>query len=114
MKAQQSLTENDSLGTPVSQLVRVDEAARITGLPKSILRKSFIREDKRPKNVPPPPPHKRIGRAVYILADQLSAWVKNLECGPHSHKPGEKRRGRPTVAERIAQRQRDAMIDGTN
>jgi hypothetical protein len=54
-----------------AHLIRVPEAARLTGLPRSLLRKSFMSEDKRPKNVPPPPPHKRIGRAVYILASEL-------------------------------------------
>src|SRR5262249_51789025 len=46
---------------PTPHLVRVPEAARITGLPRSILRKSFMREEKRPPNIPPPPPHRRIG-----------------------------------------------------
>jgi len=56
-------------------LVRVQKAAAITGLPASVIRKSFIAEAKRPKNVPPPPPHKRIGRSVYIIRDQLLLWV---------------------------------------
>jgi hypothetical protein len=93
-----------------AQLVKVPEAARITGLPSSLIRKSFIREDKRPKNVPSPPPHKRIGRSVFILADQLSAWVRGLESHTLANQTGGKRkRGRPTVAERIAQRQRKAV-----
>lgn len=84
-----------------AHLVRIPEAAEITGLPASLLRKSFMREEKRPKNVPPPPPHKRIGRAVYILADALPAWVQNLGVRASEHH----RRGRPTVAERILRRQ---------
>jgi hypothetical protein len=48
-----------------AHLIRVPEAARITGLPRSLLRKSFMSQDKRPKNVPPPPPHKRIGRGLH-------------------------------------------------
>lgn len=85
-------------------MVRVPEAARTTGLPQSLLRKTFIAEAKRPKNVPPPPPHKRIGRAVYILADRLAEWVETLDL--RRADDGTRRRGRPTVAERIARRQR--------
>ena len=88
-----------------AHLVRIPEAAEITGLPASLLRKSFIREEKRPKNVPPPPPHKRIGRAVYILADALPAWVESLGDRQSEHH----RRGRPTVAERMMRRQHPAM-----
>ena len=90
-----------------SHLVKVPEAARITGLPASLIRKSFICEEKRPKNIPSPPPHKRIGRSIFIIADQLSAWVKTLgeENAPEGHR---RRRGRPTVVERIAQRQSKA------
>src|ERR1700736_5822257 len=65
-----------------AHLVRVPEAARITGLPPSLLRKSFMSEDERPKNVPPPPPHKRIGRAVYIVANELPAWIESLGKAP--------------------------------
>ena len=65
-----------------AHLIRVPEAARITGLPRSLLRKSFMSQDKRPKNVPPPPPHKRIGRAVYILANELPAWIESLGKAP--------------------------------
>lgn len=67
-----------------SYLVDVDEAAKITGLPKSLLRKTFMREGKRPKNVPKPPPHKRIGRSIYIVTDQLSKWVDSLNSSEHS------------------------------
>jgi hypothetical protein len=59
-------------------LVRLKEAAAITGLPVSLLRKSFMSEDKRPNNVPLPPPHKRIGRAIYILADRLPDWIEGF------------------------------------
>src|SRR4051812_17920997 len=59
-------------------LIRLAEAASITGLPLSLLRKSFMREEKRPRNVPPPPPHRRIGRAIYVLADRLPEWVEGL------------------------------------
>ncbi len=92
-----------------AHLVRVPEAARITGLPASLIRKSFMREDKRPKNIPSPPPHKRIGRAVYILADELPAWVETLG-RPFGITALEdkRRRGRPTVAERMTRRQREA------
>ncbi len=109
MKAEHPMgTDHDA---PAPQLVRVAEAARITGLPKSMLRKTFIREDKRPKNVPPPPPHKRIGRSVYILADRLSEWVRSLESSAQGLRPlPHARKGRPTVAERIARRERDADL----
>lgn len=86
-----------------AHLVRVPEAARIIGLPLSLLRKSFMSEDKRPKNVPPPPPHKRIGRAVYIVANELPAWIESL--GEPSVK---RRRGRPTVTDRIMRRRHGA------
>ena len=95
-------------GTPSrpAHLIRVPEAARITGLPQSLLRKSFMAEGKRPRNVPPPPPHKRIGRAVYILADRLAEWIETLGQIPTGAPRGEgNRRGRPTVTDRIARRQ---------
>jgi hypothetical protein len=96
-----------SVSRHTAQLVRVPEAARITGLPQSLIRKSFMREDKRPRNIPAPPPHRRIGRAVYILADELSAWVQRLGEPPVSL-PGDRHRsGRPTVAQRIARRERE-------
>jgi predicted DNA-binding transcriptional regulator AlpA len=89
-----------------AHLVRIPEAARITGLPTSLIRKSFMREEKRPRNVPPPPPHKRIGRAVYILADELAAWVESLGRPPETRTPqGRRQRGRPTVADRMTRRQ---------
>jgi predicted DNA-binding transcriptional regulator AlpA len=91
-----------------AHLIRVPEAARLTGLPRSLLRKSFMSEDKRPKNVPPPPPHKRIGRAVYILSGELPAWIKSLGKPPLAIGSEERRRGRPTVAERIMRRQHEA------
>jgi hypothetical protein len=65
-------------GQKPAYFVRVDEAAEITGLPASLIRKSFIAETKRPRNVPPPPPHTRIGRAVYIIRDQLPTWLASL------------------------------------
>ena len=94
-----------------AQLIRIPEAAKLTGLPSSLLRKSFMREEKRPKNIPPPPPHKRIGRAVYIVADALPGWIDSLGRQPEFSHDGKRRRGRPTVAERITrlrQEQSDA------
>jgi hypothetical protein len=52
-------------------LIRLPEASLRSGVPLSTLRKSFMR--KPPANVPPPPPHKRIGRSVYVLAEKLEA-----------------------------------------
>jgi hypothetical protein len=93
-----------------SYLVRVNEAAAITGLPASLIRKSFMTEDKRQANIPPPPPHKKIGRAVYILRDKLEAWVESID-RPNAIAPGRRRRGRPTVVERIElRRQREASL----
>jgi hypothetical protein len=94
----------------IAHLIRVHEAARITGLPASLLRKSFMSESKRPPNIPPPPPHKRIGRAVYILADQLPAWIESLGRPSETMTlAGRRRHGRPTVAERMALRQRETV-----
>lgn len=93
-----------------AHLVRVPEAARLTGLPQSLLRKSFMAEGKRPKNVPPPPPHKRIGRAVYILSDRLAEWIETLGQLPTGVPPRTgHRRGRPTVTDRVARRQNDPL-----
>lgn len=94
-----------SMRQPSAHLIRVPEAARIIGIPQSLLRKSFMREDRRPANVPTPPPHIHIGRAVYIIADQIPAWLETLGAAQGNPRPT-RRRGRPTVAERIAQRQR--------
>lgn len=89
-----------------AHLIRVPEAARLTGLPQSLLRKSFMREDRRPKNVPPPPPHLRIGRAVYIYAGRIPGWLSDIGIALPANAPAKRRRGRPTVAERIALRER--------
>lgn len=86
-------------------LVRIAEAARITGLPPSLLRKPFMSDEKRPKNIPLPPPHRRVGRAVYILANELPAWIESL--GNQGTLPEKRRRGRPTVGERIIRRKRE-------
>jgi hypothetical protein len=89
----------------IAHLIRIPEAARITGLPTSLLRKSFMCEEKRPRNVPPPPPHKRIGRAVYIVAGELPKWIDSLG-DPFivDGRKSSKRRGRLTVTERIMKR----------
>jgi hypothetical protein len=89
---------------PSSYLVRVNEAAAITGLPASLIRKSFMAEDKRPNGVPPPPPHKRIGRAIYILREKLLDWVESIGRTNTIMPTGRQRRGRPTVVERIERR----------
>jgi hypothetical protein len=93
-----------TLGRALPHLIRIPEAARITGLPASLFRKSFMTAEKRPKNIPLPPPHRRIGRAVYILAHQLPAWIESL--GNPRVLPEKGRPGRPTVAERIIRRGR--------
>jgi hypothetical protein len=82
----------------MAHLIRVPEAAKQSGIPLSTMRKAFMQI--RPANVPPPPPHKRVGRSVYVLADKLQAWVASL---PETATP--KKRGRPTKAEQIARRQ---------
>ncbi len=88
VEAASSLTH----GQEPAYFVRVDEAAEITGLPASLIRKSFIAETKRPRNVPPPPPHMRIGRAVYIIRDQLPAWLATLGDGTRKPEPARPRR----------------------
>lgn len=89
---------------PSSVYVRVREAADITGVPLHIIRKSFIRPDKRPKNVPPPPPHKKLGRSVLIIAAELPAWAASIGAPVPTGQPKAKR-GRPTKVEAIARRQ---------
>jgi hypothetical protein len=84
-------------GAKVPQLIRIEEASEVTGVPVSTLRKSFMRTP--PRNVPPPPPHRRIGRSVYILADKLESWVLSLPAPAQV-----KKRGRPTKAETISRR----------
>jgi hypothetical protein len=86
----------------MAHLISVPDAAALTGLPLSTLRKSFMRV--RPPNVPAPPPHKRIGRSVYVVADKLQGWVETLP----SPEPVRKR-GRPTKAEQIAKRDRNIV-----
>ena len=81
----------------MAHLISVPDAAKLVGIPLSTLRKAFMRV--RPANVPAPPPHKRIGRAVYVLADKLEGWVASLP----EPEPVRKR-GRPTKAETIARR----------
>jgi hypothetical protein len=84
-------------------LVKVQRAAEISGYPTSFIRKTFIREELRPKNVPPPPPHQKRGRAIDIYADRIPAWVEEVQI--FLAQQGRKgNRGRPTVAERIARR----------
>lgn len=106
---------NASVAYPSAHLIRIPEAARITGLPPSLLRKSFMCEEKRPKNIPPPPPHKRIGRAVYIVAGELSGWIENLGVPFKAIRAAEdkRRRGRPTVAERIIGRGASTRTGGS-
>jgi hypothetical protein len=95
----------DRIPAASAHLIRITEAARITGLPPSTLRKSFMREEKRPRNIPAPPPHKRIGRAVYIIARELPAWIENLGgASTGTDAEGRRGRGRPSVAERIRRR----------
>lgn len=87
--------------TPI--YVRIPDAAAITGLPESIIRKSLIRADKRPKNVPPPPPHKKLGRSVLIIAAELQAWAASVGVPVPVEAP-KPQRGRPTKAAQIAAR----------
>jgi hypothetical protein len=105
MRSEEEVSVEAAQGRAAPHLVRIPEAARITGLPRSLFRKSFMTAEKRPKNVPLPPPHRRIGRAVYILANELPAWIESL--GDPCVLPEKRRRGRPTVAERIMRRKQD-------
>jgi hypothetical protein len=88
---------------PQPIFLRVPEAAAIVGLPEHLLRKSFIRADKRPANVPPPPPHRKLGRAVLIIAAELPAWAASIGV-PVAVEAPKAKRGRPTKAEVIARR----------
>lgn len=97
----EALAPVQSTDTPV--LVKVQRAAELSGYPKSFIRKTFICEAKRPKNIPPPPPHQHRGRAVYIYAEHIPSWVKSVEVFlAQQNRKGKS--GRPTVAERIARR----------
>jgi hypothetical protein len=92
--------------SPKPIYLRVPEAAAVTGLPEHLLRKSFIRADKRPKNVPPPPPHKKLGRSVLIIAAELSGWAATVGSPVVVETPPAKG-GRPSKAEQIARRKRN-------
>jgi len=59
----------------------------------------------RPKNIPLPPPYRRVGCAVYILANELPAWIEGL--GKQDVLREKRRRGPPTVDERIKRRTRE-------
>jgi hypothetical protein len=98
------IRDRDDEQRSFSHVVRVPEAARITGLPASLIRKSFMCEEKRQKNIPSPPPHVRIGRSIFILADQLSHW---LLCIGSQGAAGNslRKRGRPRLSERMVRRQ---------
>lgn len=104
IRSREEASVEAALGRAMPHLIRIPEAARLTGLPPSLFRKSFMTAEKRPKNIPLPPPHRRIGRAVYILAHQLPAWIESL--GNPRVLPEKGRPGRPTVAERIMRRRR--------
>lgn len=85
--------------------VRIPQAAALSGVPTHVFEKSFMRPGRksRPRHIPPPPPHFRVGRSIFIYVDGLSAWVESLG-KPIPAAPA--RRGRPTKAEQIARRQR--------
>lgn len=88
--------------TPIT--IRIPEAAELTGIKKHTIQKSFMA--RRPRGVPPPPPHVRVGRAIHILVADLPAWVASIggvQPAPCESSP---RMGRPTKAAKIAARQR--------
>lgn len=84
--------------------VRVPEAAAICGLPPHVLKKSFMCPAKRPKGIPAPPPHVRVGRAIFIFADKLPEWVAGLG-GLVVQPAAPAKLGAPTKAQRIAKRE---------
>jgi hypothetical protein len=89
--------------------VRIPEAVELSGIPEHVFQKSFMRPDRRPRGIPAPPPHVRVGRAIFILTAELPAWVASLGGGsPPSNTVPEapRRRGRPTKVEQVARRQR--------
>lgn len=67
----QGLSEGLPKMPPV--FLRIRDAAAATGLRESFIRRTFLR--KRPKNVPPPPPHRRVGRTILIVAEALPEWA---------------------------------------
>ena len=89
------------------------KAAAVIGLPQSLIEKSFMTPAKRPSYAPPPPPHYRSGRSIYILTEELSAWARSLvestkaQDAQPQQQPQQttvlevlpKKRGRPTNAE---------------
>lgn len=94
---------------PQPLTVRIPEAASLTGIPEHVIQKSFMQPNKRPRGIPAPPPHVRVGRAIFIVVAELPAWVASLGDGTSpSMAPvlAAPRRGRPTKAEQIARRKR--------
>lgn len=101
------VTQFDQIGyrSDAALFVSVEEAAKLAGLPQSLLEKSFMDPAKRPSYAPPPPPHFRAGRSIYIYTEKLSAWAKSLTEPARPDltildKP--RRPGRPTRAEKVA------------
>lgn len=80
--------------------VSIADAAKITGLSESTIRKSFMTPGRRPPGLPNPPPHIRPtpGR-ILVLTAPLPAWVAGL--GQGSATPVSRRRGARTKVERL-------------
>jgi hypothetical protein len=86
-------------------LVRLPAAAAITGIPLGWLEKSFMANP--PKGTPPRPPHVRIGKAIYIIAERLQDWVRELQSIEAMNPPVSPRKpGRPSNQEKYGRRGR--------
>jgi len=83
-------------------LVRLPQAAEISGVPLGWLQKSFMEQP--PKGAPPRPPHVRVGRAIYVIADRLPEWVASKEANQSPAPPIKRERGRPRKADAVTAR----------
>jgi len=102
LKMPPKTTQSETIGR-LPLFLSVKQAAEVIGMPVSLIEKSFMDPAKRPAYAPPPPPHRRQGRSIYILTDGLAAWALALTVPTEPcilDKP--RRRGRPTRAEQVA------------
>jgi hypothetical protein len=98
---------------PTPLTIRIPAAATLTGLPKHVMQKAFMRPDRRPCGIPEPPPHFRLGRAIHIYVDKLPLWLESLGrpgAVPAGPRP-KKKMGAPTKAMRIAKREAAAHVE---
>jgi hypothetical protein len=99
-------------------IISVKQAADAIGYKLSTLEKSFMRE--RPSYAPPPPPHRREGRAIRIFTHRLPEWLESLcavECDERqaepekgAEKPKKRHSREPTPAEQEAWRKKQELL----